>query len=150
MFWGCLHDELTIWCLVLIHDTTCRVERAMINLRKLIDIGANLTDPMYQGFYNGTRKHQPDLNNVLERSWSNNLSKIIITASNLEESKKALEIAKMDDRLFSTVGCHPTRCNEIEESGDPKAYLEALCDLANNNRSKIIAIGEMGLDYDRL
>ncbi|XP_023248627.1 putative deoxyribonuclease TATDN1 [Copidosoma floridanum] len=56
----------------------------------------------------------------------------------------------VQDRLFSTVGCHPTRCNEIEESGDPKAYLEALCDLANNNRSKIIAIGEMGLDYDRL
>lgn len=60
------------------------------------DIGANLTDPMYQGIYNGIQKHQPDLDNVLERSWNNNLSKIIITAGSLEESKKALEIAKTD------------------------------------------------------
>jgi TatD DNase family protein len=60
------------------------------------DIGANLTDPMYQGIYNGLQKHQPDLDKVLERSWNNNLSKIIITAGNLEDSKKALEIAKTD------------------------------------------------------
>lgn len=51
---------------------------------------------MYQGIYNGTQKHEPDLGKVLERSWSNNLSKIIITAGSLEESKKALEIAKTD------------------------------------------------------
>lgn len=147
-----------------------------------LDIGANLTDPMYQGIYNGTQKHQPDLDKVLERSWNNNLSKIIITAGNLEESKKAVEIAKTDgnvlvvtffiqfnyifglfisiclkcfffllsDRLFSTVGCHPTKCNEFEESEDPEAYLDSLYELAHNNKNKIIAIGEMGLDYDRL
>ena len=51
---------------------------------------------MYQGIYNGTQKHQPDLENVLERSWNNNLSKIIITAGTLTESQKALEIAKTD------------------------------------------------------
>ncbi|KAL7291090.1 hypothetical protein TKK_0015219 [Trichogramma kaykai] len=122
----------------------------MINLRRFIDIGANLTDPMYQGIYNGSQKHPPDLDKVLERSWNNNLSKIIITAGSLEESKKALELAKTDDRLFSTVGCHPTRCNEIEESGDSDAYLDELYELAVNNKNKIIAIGEMGLDYDRL
>ncbi|XP_076682545.1 deoxyribonuclease TATDN1 [Andrena cerasifolii] len=122
----------------------------MSNLRKFIDIGANLTDPMYQGIYHGSQKHQPDLDKVLERSWNNNLSKLIITAGNIEESKKALEIARTDERLFSTVGCHPTRCNEFEASGDPEAYLKSLSDLAEDNRDKIIAIGEMGLDYDRL
>lgn len=126
------------------------IKKKMINLRKFIDIGANLTDPMYQGVYNGSKKHEPDLDKVLERSWNNNLSKIIITAGSLEESKKALELAKTDDRLFSTVGCHPTRCNEFEESGDPAAYLDSLYELAFNNKNKIVAIGEMGLDYDRL
>ncbi|XP_076299508.1 deoxyribonuclease TATDN1 [Lasioglossum baleicum] len=122
----------------------------MSNLRKFIDIGANLTDPMFQGIYHGSQKHQPDLNKVLERSWSNDLSKIIITAGNIEESRKAIEIARTDERLFSTVGCHPTRCNEFEESGNPEAYLKSLSDLAVDNKDKVIAIGEMGLDYDRL
>lgn len=122
----------------------------MSNLRKFIDIGANLTDPMYQGIYHGSQKHLPDLDKVLERSWNNNISKIIITAGNIEESKKALEIARTDERLFSTVGCHPTRCNEFEESGNPEAYLKSLSDLAADNKDKVVAIGEMGLDYDRL
>lgn len=62
------------------------------------DIAANLTDPMYQGIYHGSQKHQPDLDKVLERSWSNNVSKIIITATNMENSKKALEIARTDGK----------------------------------------------------
>ena len=56
---------------------------------------------MYQGVYNGSPKHEPDLDKVLERSWENNLSKIIITAGSLEESKKALEIAKTDGNYRS-------------------------------------------------
>lgn len=65
----------------------------------VIDIGANLTDPMYQGIYHGSQKHQSDLDKVLERSWANNLSKIIITAGSVNESKKALEIARTDGML---------------------------------------------------
>ncbi|XP_035733230.1 putative deoxyribonuclease TATDN1 isoform X1 [Vespa mandarinia] len=122
----------------------------MTNLRKFIDIGANLTDPMYQGIYYGSQKHQPDLDKVLERCWDNNLSRIIITAGNMEECKKALEIAKTDERLFSTVGCHPTNCNEFEEYENPEDYLKSLSDLAMENKDKVVAIGEMGLDYDRL
>ncbi|KAF7992898.1 hypothetical protein HCN44_005679 [Aphidius gifuensis] len=122
----------------------------MTNLRKFIDIGANLLDPMYQGIYHGTQKHQADLDVVLKRSWDNNLSRIIITAGSLDESRQALVLARTDSRLFTTVGVHPTRCNIFEESGDPDNYLKSMTELALANRDKIIAIGEMGLDYDRL
>lgn len=122
----------------------------MTNLRKFIDIGANLTDPMYQGIYHGSPKHEPDLDRVLERSWSNNIDRIIITAGNVEESKKALEVARTDARLFSTVGCHPTRCTEFESGTSPESYLKLLSDIALANKDKVVAIGEMGLDYDRL
>lgn len=123
----------------------------MARLRKFIDIGANLTDPMYQGLYNGSRKHDSDLVHVLERSWKHGLEKLIITGGNLEESKKAIEVAKTDDRLHATVGCHPTRCSEFENNGqNPDEYLQSLRSLVTENRNKVVALGECGLDYDRL
>ncbi|KAF7279689.1 hypothetical protein GWI33_006849 [Rhynchophorus ferrugineus] len=120
-------------------------------IRKFIDIGANLTDPMFEGLYNGSKKHQPDLEHVLKRSFEFSLDKLIITAGNLDESRRAIQIARTDERLYATVGCHPTRCSEFESNGqDPVTYLEGLENLAKENRDKVVAIGECGLDYDRL
>ena len=59
---------------------------------RFIDIGANLVDDMYQGVYRGSRKHDPDLDVVLQRAWAAGLSKIIITGTSLEESRQALEV----------------------------------------------------------
>lgn len=46
------------------------------------------------------------------------------------------------------MGCHPTRCREYE--ADPDGYYNKLCKYIDENRSKVVAIGECGLDYDRL
>lgn len=119
--------------------------------RQFIDIGANLTDSMYSGIYNANTKHKADLINVLKRSWEAGLDKMIITGGNLVESRTALELANTDARLYSTVGCHPTRCNEFEETEKgPDGYLNELKQLAIDGGTKIVAIGECGLDYDRL
>lgn len=118
--------------------------------RKFIDIGANLTDPMFRGIYNGSRKHMDDLHEVLKRGVANGLEKIIVTGGSLEDSRSALELAKTCDMLYSTVGCHPTRCLEFEACGDPGGYLQELKLLALHNKHKIVAVGECGLDYDRM
>lgn len=70
----------------------------------------------------------------------------------MEESREALAIAETDARLFCTVGVHPTRCSEFEESGDPEKHYQDLFSLANEGmqKGKVVAIGECGLDYDRL
>ncbi|PZC74353.1 hypothetical protein B5X24_HaOG207954 [Helicoverpa armigera] len=120
----------------------------MATLRKFIDIGANLTDEMYQGVYHGSKKHEPDLDVVLARSWNAGLDKMIITGGSLTDSKTAIDLARSDARLYSTVGCHPTRCNDF--LSDAEAYLQGLRDLITENRDKVVAIGECGLDYDRL
>lgn len=49
-------------------------------MRKFIDIGANLTDSMFSGIYNGSRKHVPDLDHVLSRAFDLGMEKIIVTA----------------------------------------------------------------------
>lgn len=60
------------------------------------DIGANLTDEMYQGLYHGSKKHEPDLDTVLARAWDGGLDKMIITGGSLTDSQKAIEMAQSD------------------------------------------------------
>lgn len=50
---------------------------------------------MYKGIYNGNKKHKEDLENVLERSWENNLKKIIITSGSLDDSIEVLKITSL-------------------------------------------------------
>ena len=57
-----------------------------------IDIGANLTDDMFQGIYRGSRKHDADLPDVLQRAWSAGVARIMITGTSLAESRAALAV----------------------------------------------------------
>lgn len=116
----------------------------------LIDIGANLTDSMYRGIYRSSQKHPDDFTRVLDRANKYGVKSMIITGGSLIDSKEALNLAKQHDGLYTTVGCHPTRCNEfLSFANGPDEYLRELEQLATHDEKKVVAIGEMGLDYDR-
>ncbi|KAM7537630.1 hypothetical protein Aperf_G00000067692 [Anoplocephala perfoliata] len=115
--------------------------------RKFIDIGANLTDSMFSGVYNGSQKHPPDLDQVLTRAFRTGLEKIIVTAGCEEDITAAKALCSSDSRLFYTVGCHPTRCHEF--AVNPDQYYESLKRSVLEDGSRVVAIGECGLDYDR-
>lgn len=121
-------------------------------LEKYIDIGANLLDGMYRGEYHGTSYHPGDLNEVLERSWSAGLDRILVTAGTLQEAQCALTLCRKYDNLYTTVGIHPTRGNEwASYDGGPEVYVEELERVIRDGMTdgKVVAIGECGLDYDR-
>lgn len=118
---------------------------------KFIDIGINLTDPVFKGCYRGKQAHQDDFNDVLTRSKNVGVEKMIITVGQLKESSEALELCAKYSNFYSTIGCHPTRCNEFESEGsNPDEYYGKLLNVALSNKEKVVAIGECGLDYDRL
>eukprot|EP00898_Chlorokybus_atmophyticus_P001064 jgi/Chlat1/1959/Chrsp157S02269 len=109
-------------------------------------------DSMFRGVYHGKAAHPPDLHRVLGRAWDAGVERIMITGGTLAESGEALESAESDARLYSTVGVHPTRTLELENAPDAESYLASLTKLAKEGaaRGKVVAIGECGLDYDRL
>ena len=53
----------------------------------------NLTDSMYRGVYHGSKKHEVDLKDVVERAWNMGMQKMIITGGSLKDSKEALHIS---------------------------------------------------------
>ncbi|KAJ1978261.1 TatD DNase [Dimargaris xerosporica] len=119
---------------------------------KFVEIGANLTDSVFRGNYRGKQAHPDDFDQVLQRAQSVGVTKIMVTGGSVSESREAIALAKQHSMLFATVGCHPTRCLEFEKHGDPDCYYQDLLQLARapGNNGKVVAIGECGLDYDRL
>lgn len=86
-----------------------------------------------------------DWQEVAQRAFDSDVKGIVNVGSNLETSKKAIEIAGIhsrnklqDGKLFAAVALHPVHVDD--ETFDIKKYEE----LANNE--SIVAIGETGID----
>jgi len=126
------------------------LRHVMASSYRFIDIGVNLTDPIFTGCYRGKQVHGDDFKDVMARAHDNGVEKMIITVGRAEEAQAALDMCEGHENLFASIGCHPTRCLEFEKDGDPDAYYQNLLQIALSNSSKVVAIGECGLDYDRL
>ncbi|KAF7320128.1 Deoxyribonuclease tatd [Mycena kentingensis (nom. inval.)] len=122
---------------------------------RYIDIGVNLSDPVFTGKYHGKQKHQDDMESMLARARAAGVESMLITGTSLAESRRCAELAEQHG-LYFTIGCHPTRSSEFEShKGGSDAYLAALDNLIAKylkpgQTGRVVAIGECGLDYDRL
>ncbi len=101
---------------------------------------------MFRGVVRGKTAHVDDFAFMLQRA--SIVEKIIVTAGSLAEARIALELVKSHEKLYFTVGVHPTRCGEFDTHG-PDLYYNELLQVIKEAGEKCVAIGELGLDYER-
>ena len=82
------------------------------------------------------------LGDVVKRAEAAGVTQIICVGTDLPSSKTSISIAEKYNAVFATVGVHPHDAKDT-----PDDYLHQLRDLAAH--SKVVAMGEMGLDYFR-
>ena len=85
-------------------------------------------------------KFQEDREKVLSQIYKSGVTKIVNAGYNLESSRQAIEIANKHEFIYATVGISP---NDIEDYKEE--HLKEIAKLAQNK--KVVAIGEIGLDY---
>ncbi|KAK3109588.1 hypothetical protein LTR53_016999 [Teratosphaeriaceae sp. CCFEE 6253] len=118
------------------------------------DIGINLSDRIFRGVYHGKRAHDDDLQHVVQRALEAGVRKMMVTGSDLQESRNAVKIAdEFPGLCYATVGVHPCSAKSFEKYPEgPDALMSDLRKLALESRDsgRATAFGEIGLDYDRL
>ena len=96
---------------------------------KLIDTHAHMCDPSFDG----------ERDAVLERAGKAGIKAIIAVGENLADARKNLALAKKYPILKPAAGLYPTHL-DLEQA-------HQMADFLRENKSSIIAIGEVGLDY---
>jgi len=87
-----------------------------------------------------SRKFDDDRAAVIERAFASGVERIVNIGFNRETIPTTLELAESDDRIFAAVGWHPQ--DAIDMRPEDLDWIEELC-----RHPKVVAIGEIGLDY---
>jgi TatD DNase family protein len=96
----------------------------------------------------------PDREAVLERAALAGVERIVIPGISLASSQRVLEMSGTEPMLFAAVGVHPSEAGTWDERTrqELKTLASATAsaqtaDTKSKTKSKIVAIGEIGLDY---
>lgn len=85
------------------------------------------------------------LKDVITDARTVGVERFVIPGTDIESSKKAVKIAEQYKNVYAAVGIHPTE--DLEKVGMSK-IIEQLREMVEDGE-KIVAIGEVGLDYYR-
>lgn len=93
-------------------------------------------------------KFDNDRKEIIEQTLKNGVSNFIVAGYNIESSKKALNIVKEYKELYSIVGISPNDIEDIKEDKDIDTNILEIEKLIKaDDNGKIVAVGEIGLDY---
>jgi TatD DNase family protein len=87
-------------------------------------------------------KFDGDRDAVIRRATDAGVKKTLIPAINLESSLSVIKLVRSHPSLYAAIGFHPTDADKWNESSENN-----LRNLTQSADNKIVAIGEIGLDY---
>jgi TatD DNase family protein len=101
---------------------------------QLVDIAANLTSNQFAS----------DRDAVIARALAAGVERMVVLGLNVPDVEAAIELVRRHpEHLVATAGVHPHSAGEF--GPDDVAALRAMCDLP-----EIVAVGECGLDHNRM
>lgn len=86
------------------------------------------------------KKYQDILEEVIEKAQEAGIVRIIVNGVDRETSLESIRLANKYDFIYAAIGLHPSEIDKEKEND-----LSWIYELAKNK--KVIAIGEIGLDY---
>lgn len=81
-----------------------------------------------------------NIDEIIEECKINNVNRIIVSGCDMKSNREVLELVNKYDIVYGTLGFHPTELGSFDDSDFE--WLEN-----NINNKKIVAVGEIGLDY---
>ncbi len=99
---------------------------------KYIETHAHYNDEVYKD----------NLDEVLQNCKESEVKYILNVGYNLESSKVSIELSEKYNEIYSIIGIHP---HDVLEN--PNEILKLYNGCSENQKNKIVAIGEIGLDY---
>ncbi|WP_342495143.1 TatD family hydrolase [Bacillus sp. FSL K6-0046] len=85
-------------------------------------------------------QYNEDLEQVIERAKSEKVEKIVVVGFDRPTITRAMELIEAYDFMYAAIGWHPV--DAIDMTDEDLAWIKEL-----SQHEKVVAIGEMGLDY---
>lgn len=85
-------------------------------------------------------KYDADRDSILSQMPENGVCAILNCATDVQSAYKTIELAEKYPFIYAAVGVHPHEAEDVSDD-----YINVLRELARHE--KVVAIGEMGLDY---
>ena len=95
----------------------------------MIDTHCHLTDNQFEG----------EVDQIVNNFLSAGVNKAITIGCDNKSNQNVIELANEFENVYCAVGIHPDDCNDYDE--------EELDKLLSNRNNKLVAVGEIGLDY---
>ncbi|WBL15171.1 TatD family hydrolase [Sutcliffiella sp. NC1] len=85
-------------------------------------------------------QYEEDLQEVIDRAMSEGVTKIVVVGFDRPTITRAMELIDQYDFIYAAIGWHPV--DAIDMKDEDLQWIEKL-----SQHEKVVAIGEMGLDY---